>query len=179
VIGDNLLRADEGTAKGIEQMRSRFGAMLAGALGVLALLAFFNLFAAPISPRPRPPLADYSRFIADVDEGKVESVTFSGARIAGKFKDGGWFESYLPHAQIVPALTDRLLAKGVTVAARPPLEEEVPSLLNALINWFPFLIFCSLFFFLLWFALAQPMLVLARQIEAYVKAMQQRPPPPS
>jgi cell division protease FtsH len=155
-------------------MRNRFGAVLAGALGVLALLAFFNLFSAPNSPRPRPPLIDYSRFIADVDEGKVESVTFSGARIAGNFKDGGRFESYLPHAQIVPSLADRLLAKGVTVAARPPLEEEVPSLLNVLINWFPILIF-----FVLWFAMARPMLALARQIEASVKAMQQRPPPTS
>lgn len=161
-------------------MRNRFGAVLAGALGVLALLAILNLFATPnISPRLRIPLTDYSRFIADVDEGKVESVTFSGARIAGKFKDGGWFESYLPHAQIVPTLTDRLLTKGVTVAARPTLEEEVPSLLNVFINWFPFLIFCALFFSILWFAMARPMLVLARQIEVFVKTTQRRPPNPS
>jgi cell division protease FtsH len=146
--------------------------VLAGALGVLALVAFFNLFSTPMSPRPRPPLIDYSRFVADVDEGKVESVTISGARVAGKSKDDGRFESYLPHAEIVPTLTDRLLAKGVTVAARPPQDEEVPSLLNAFINWFPFLIFFSI----LWFAVARPMLVLARRIEALVETTQQRPP---
>jgi cell division protease FtsH len=160
-------------------MRNRFGAVLGIVLGALILLVLFNLFSTPtISPRPRQ-LTDYSRFVADVDEGKVEQVTFGGSRIAGKFKDGRWFESYLPHAQVVPTLVDRLLAKGVTVAGRPPAEEEVPSLLNALINWLPFLIFCALFYFVLWFAIARPMLMLARQFEAYVKATQQRPPPSS
>jgi cell division protease FtsH len=157
-------------------MRTRFGAVLAGVLGVLALLAIFNLFATPnISSRPPIPLTDYSRFIADVDEGRVESVTFSGARIAGKFRDGGRFQSFLPHSQIVPTLTDRLLAKGVSVAARPSLEEDVPSLSNVLNNWFPFLILFSI----LWFGMARPILVLARQVEAFVKITQQRPPHPS
>ena len=160
-------------------MRNRVWTVLGGVLGVLVLLALFNLFNVPTTSRHPRPLTDYSRFIADVDEGKVENVMISGARVSGKLKDGRWFESYLPHAQIVPALADRLLAKGVAVTARPPLEEEVPSLLNALINWLPFLIFCSVFFPILWFTMARPMLVLARQIEAYLKATQERLPPTS
>lgn len=149
--------------------------VLGGVLGALVLLALFNLFSTPTtSPRPRP-LYDYSRFIADVDEGKVYRVTFRGSIIGGEFKDGRVFESSAPHAQVIPALTDRLLAKGVTIGARLPPEEDVPSLLSVAVNWAPLIIFYAVFYFVF----ARPVLALARQMEAYVKSTQQRPPPTS
>jgi len=154
-------------------MRNLF---LGGVLGFcLAIVSVIALTSVPTSQRPRP-ITDYSRLIADVDEGKVEEVTFRGSWMFGRLKDGRVFESFVPHAQVVPALTDRLLAKGVTVAARPPPEEDpiVPSLVSALINWAPFLVVYGLFFVGLWFFVARPVLAVARQLEAYIKATQQR-----
>jgi cell division protease FtsH len=154
-------------------MGNRSWAVLTSVIGGLVLLAVFNLFSTPnMSTRPRL-LTDYSRFIADVEEGKIEQVIFRGSTIAGRFKDGRLFESYLPHAQLIAALTDRLLAKGVTVAARPT-EEELPSLLTSLINWLPLL----LFYAALYFVVARPMLALTRQMEAYVKLIKEPPSPP-
>ena len=84
------------------------------------------------STSPRPHLATpYSRLIADVDEGKVERVIFSGSRLIGTFKDGRVFASYLPYEQIAPTLIDRLVVKGVTVEGRPSAE-EAPSLLRTI-----------------------------------------------
>jgi cell division protease FtsH len=133
------------------------------------------LSSVPTPPRPRL-LTDYSRFIADVDEGKVEEVTFRASLIVGRLKDGRLFESFAPHAQVIPPLTDRLLAKGIRVAARPPPEEDpiVPSFVNVLINWAPFFVVYALFFFGLWFIITRPVLALIRQLEAYIKTTQQR-----
>ena len=77
---------------------------------------------------------------------------------------------------MVPALTDRLMAKGVRVAARPAPEEDpaFPSLANALINWAPFIFVYTLFFIGLWFLMARPMLKVVRQLEAHIKNTQQR-----
>jgi cell division protease FtsH len=99
--------------------------VIAGVLGAVVLLALFNLFSSPSRLIRPPPLTDYSRFIADVDEGKVEQVTFRGSVVIGRLKDGQLFESAVPHVQIIPSLTDRLLAKGVAVAARLTSDEEV------------------------------------------------------
>lgn len=69
----------------------------------------------------------------------------------------------LPHAHVIPGLTDRLLAKGVTIGARS--DDDVPSLLSVAANWLPLLIFYRVFYVLF----ARPVLTLARQIEAYVR----------
>jgi cell division protease FtsH len=157
------------------------GAVLGFFLAVVLLIALTSA-PTPTSPRPRP-LTDYSRFIADVDEGKIEEVTFRASWISGRFKDGRVFESFGPHAQVIPALTDRLLAKGIRVAARPPPEDDppVPSLVNVLINWAPFFVVYTLFFVGLWFIITRPVLALIRQLETYIKPTQQRSsgPPPS
>ena len=155
-------------------MKNRSWALIGGVLGVLLLLALFNLFSAPTSTR-RPPTITYSSFVADVDVGKVDEVTFRGSGgIAVRRKDGQVLESYVPHVQVIPALTDRLLAKGVTVSARLP-DDDVPSWLSLLTSWLPLI----LFYVLLYFALARPLLAIARQMEGFVRALQEqlsRPP---
>ena len=81
-------------------------------------------------------------------------------------------ESTLPHVQVIPGLTDRLLAKGVTVSARP---SDVPSAISVLANRLPPI----LFYAVLYFGFARPLLAVAQRIEAFVKAMQEhssRPP---
>ena len=149
--------------------------LVGGVLGFcLAVVSLIMLTSVPTSPRPRL-LTDYSRFIADVDEGKVEEVIFRASWISGKLKDGRMFESFAPHAKVIPALTDRLLAKGIQVAARPPPEDDpvVPSFVNVLINWAPFFVVYALFFVGLWFIITRPVLALIRQIEAYIKIPRQ------
>jgi cell division protease FtsH len=149
---------------------------MGGVFAVLVLLALLNLFSTPTRSPRRLPLTDYSRFITDVNEGKVYKVTFRGSTIAGELKDGRAFESSVPHIQVIPSLTDRLLAKDVTIGASVPAEDDVPSLLSVAANWFPILVFYALFYFFF----ARPVLVLARQIEAYVRIAHDRlPGPPS
>jgi cell division protease FtsH len=157
-------------------MKDRPWTVIGGVLGVLLLLALLNLFSAPTSTRRPPPSIDYSSFVADVDGGKVDEVTFRGSGgIMIRRKDGQLLGSYVPHVQVIPALTDRLLAKGVTVSARPP-DDDVPSWLSLLTSWLPLI----LFYVLLYFALARPLLAIARQMEAFVKSLQEQSPrPPS
>lgn len=110
----------------------------------------------------------YSRFVADVDDGKVEEVIIQGAKIAGRFKDQHVFETLAPHVQVLPALTDRLLANKVMVTARPT--EDDPSATSVLVAWTPFLISYAFFFGGLWFFMTRPMLALVRQLSAYTRA---------
>jgi cell division protease FtsH len=154
-------------------MRNQVWTVIGCMLGALLLLALFNLFSAPTSSmRPRPTI-DYSGLLADVDAGQIDAVTFSGSRALARRKDGRDVASHLPHAQVIPALTDRLLAKGVTVSAIPA-DDDVPSAVSLLANWLP----AILFYLLIYFAVARPVLAVARQIEALVKTMQERPTGP-
>src|SRR5262249_32902382 len=120
-------------------MRSLLLGIVVGfALAVVLLM----LMSGP-SVRLSPPgvLYPYSRFVDDIDGGRVEEVTFQGSKIFGRFKDqrpnvdaregegrGRVFETLAPHAQVLPSLTDRLLAKKVTVVARPAEDDSSPFL---------------------------------------------------
>jgi cell division protease FtsH len=157
-------------------MKGRAATVVLCVMVALLLLALYNLFSVPTSSRRLAPVVDYSSFIADVDGGRVEETMFRGGTgILVRRKDGQMVESYLPHVQVIPTLTDRLLAKGVTVSARPT-EEDVPSAISLLASWLPLL----LFYALLYLGFARPLVGLARQIEAFVKVMRdQSPRPPS
>jgi cell division protease FtsH len=155
-------------------MQNRAGMVIVGGLGALLLLALYNLFSIPTTSKRRPPTIDYSSFVEDVDGGKIDKVSFGGSTIVVRRKDGQLLESTLPHVQIIPGLTDRLLAKGVAVSARPS-EEDVPSAISILANWLPLI----LFYALLYFGFARPLLAVARQIEAFVKAMREQSSRPS
>jgi hypothetical protein len=81
----------------------------------------------------------------------------------------------VPHAQVSTALTDRLLAKSVTVAAVPTDDDpSVISIFSILANWAPYLLSCAVFFGGLWIVMARPVLALTRQLEAYIKITEQR-----
>jgi ATP-dependent Zn protease len=158
------------TTKRGEPMKHRIGVVIGSVAGALLLLALFNLFSTQRSTR-RPPTIDYSSFIADVEANKVDAVTFRASGFAVSKKDGQLYDSYVPHVQVIPGRTDRLLAKGVKVSARP-LEEDVPSVLSILVSWLPLI----LFYGVLYFAFARPLLAMARQVEALVKTIQEQSP---
>ncbi len=109
----------------------------------LLLMALFNLFQNPGQGR-RGNEISYSEFLAGVESGSVSEVTIAKHRITGVMRDkGSTFTTIAPEdAQLI----ERLNKKGVKITARPP-EDEVPSILGVLVNWFPMLLLIGVWVF--------------------------------
>ena len=108
----------------------------------LLLIALFNLFQSP-SERPSSNELAYTDLLAQVEQGRVSSVTISGRQLTGKLDNGQTFETYLPDD---PNLIEKLESRGVTIVARPPAD-NVPSLLGVLVSWFPMLLLIGVWIF--------------------------------
>jgi cell division protease FtsH len=109
----------------------------------LLLVALFNLFQNPGQGR-RGNEISYSDFLAGVEAGNVSEVTIAKHRISGSYRDkSGTFSTIAPED---PALVERLSKKGVKITARLP-EEDVPSILSVLVNWFPMLLLIGVWVF--------------------------------
>jgi ATP-dependent Zn protease len=145
-----------------------FGGLLGFGFAVFLMFVLLYTPASQHSPEARRE-TPYSTFMTALDEGKIDWVNFGGSRIFGKYKDGYLFETFTPHPQILIALTDRLLAKNVTVTARAPDDTSASAIFAA---WVPFLICYGLFFGGAWLVMARPILALTRQLDAYIKATQ-------
>ncbi|WP_338421759.1 ATP-dependent zinc metalloprotease FtsH [Acetobacter fallax] len=111
---------------------------------IVLLLLLFNMFQ-PGSVQHAAEQLPYSDFIADVDQGRVRSVTIQEHNVSGKLTDGTAFETYAPDDQ---RLVSRLTDKGVEVIAKP-LEAEGNPFLRYLLNWSPFLVLIGLWFFMM------------------------------
>jgi cell division protease FtsH len=113
-------------------------------VAVLVLLAaLFNLFNSPAQNK-RGNEITYSEFIAAVDGGRVTEVTIAGNRIYGALSEGGQqFTTYAPDDRM---LVERLEKKGIKFKARPS-DEDVPSLMSVLLNWFPMLLLIGVWVF--------------------------------
>ena len=109
----------------------------------LLLMALFNLFQNPSQGR-RGNEIPYSEFLAGVDAGNVAEVTIAKHRITGTYRDKG--ASFTTISPEDPGLVERLSKKGVKITARPP-EEDVPSILGVLVNWFPMLLLIGVWIF--------------------------------
>jgi len=107
----------------------------------LMMILLFNMFN---KPRPTAEKINFSDFIAQVDAGKITSVTIQGNDIFGKFegKDGKEFRTYKPSDA---DLTDKLLEKKIAVNAKP--EEEKFSWFSIFISWFPLLLLVGIWIF--------------------------------
>ena len=127
------------------------------------------LFSGP-STRLTQETLSYSRFITYLDEGKIEEVTFQGTKVFGRLKDHRVFETMTPRSEVPAPLIERLLSKSVTVTARP---DDDFSAAATIASWAYYFISLVLFFGGLWFVMAHPVLALARQLDAYVKAIHQ------
>jgi cell division protease FtsH len=107
------------------------------------LAALFNLFNNPSQGR-RGSEISYSDFLNAVDAGTVSEVTLAGNRIYGTMRDNATpFTSYAPQD---PTLVERLKAKDVKFKARPS-DEDVPSILSVILNWFPMLLLIAVWVF--------------------------------
>jgi cell division protease FtsH len=110
----------------------------------LLLMALFNLFQNP-SQRGRGNEISYTDFLAGVDSGSVSEVTIQKHRLSGVYRDkSATFTTNTPPED--PGLIERLHKKGVKITVRPP-EEDVPSILGVLVNWFPMLLLIGVWIF--------------------------------
>ena len=110
----------------------------------LLLMALFNLFQNPGQTR-RGNEISYTDFLAGVDSGSVSEVTIQKHRLSGVYRDkSATFTTNTPPED--PGLIERLAKKGVKITVRPP-EEDVPSILGVLVNWFPMLLLIGVWIF--------------------------------
>jgi cell division protease FtsH len=109
----------------------------------LLLMALFNLFQNPSTTR-RGNEISYSEFLAGIDAGNISEVVIAKHRITGLYRDkGSAFSTVSPED---PSLVERLNKKGVKITAKPP-EDDVPSILGVLVNWFPMLLLIGVWIF--------------------------------
>jgi cell division protease FtsH len=125
-------------------MQSNFRNLAVWVVIALLLVALFNLFQNPNQNR-RGQSIPYSEFLVAVESRAVQDLTLQGNRIEGTYRDSGNnFRTYAPTND--PGLVDRLRSSGVKFTVRPT-EDEVPSFLSVLVNWFPMLLLIAVWVF--------------------------------
>ena len=85
----------------------------------------------------------FSRFLTEVDSGRVVEVEIQGNNISGVLADGNNFTTFSPN---YPNLVEKLSDKGVSITASPK-EDKMPSLLGILLSWFPMLLLIGVWIF--------------------------------
>ena len=100
----------------------------------LVLMSVFNNFG---PRRAGAQQIDYSQFIADVKQGRVQKVVIEGRNIQGVLQTGERFGTYTPETDN-RALIGDLLENGVVIDARPPEQQSL--LMQIFISWFPMLL---------------------------------------
>ena len=103
------------------------------------LLTVFKQLDSPVSNQE----IAYSRFISQVQEGQVKSVTISGANIIGEYSNGQRFETVRPgHDQ---KMLDDLFRNNVEVKGQKPEQQSIWTQL--LVASFPILVIIAVFMF--------------------------------
>jgi cell division protease FtsH len=97
----------------------------------LALLTLFQ------NPGIRTDATDiaFSRFLSEVDQGRVRDVLIQGPEIHGTCTDGRKFMSFAPNET---SWMQRLYGKGVSITVRPQ-QNDVPWFVSLLVSWLPFI----------------------------------------
>jgi len=113
--------------------------------GIIILLSvgLFNLFQNPNEIKTVKESIPFSKFLEEVDNGRVVEVRIQGNNISGALSDGSSFNTYSPN---YPNLVEKLSEKGVGIIASP-LEDKMPSLLGILLSWFPMLLLIGVWIF--------------------------------
>ena len=107
----------------------------------LVLMSVFNNFG---PRRTGTEQVEYSRFIADVKQGRVQKVVIEGRNIQGVLQTGERFGTYTPETDN-KALVGDLLENGVVIDARPPEQQSL--LMQIFISWFPMLLLIGVWIF--------------------------------
>ena len=113
--------------------------------GIIVLLSvgLFNMFQNPNKMAASKAEVPFSKFLSEVDEGRVIKVEIQGNNITGLLSDGSSFTTYSPN---YPNLVEKLSNKGVSIIASP-IDAKMPSLLGVLLSWFPMLLLIAVWVF--------------------------------
>ena len=106
----------------------------------MVLMAVFNNFSAKDDRSGQE--VDYSTFLDQVRNGRVERVTIDGVAIYGQRYNGDRFVSYSPGD---PELVNDLVNAGVSIKAKK--EEGTSLLMTIFISWFPLLLLIGVWIF--------------------------------
>jgi len=117
--------------------------LLMWALIVLLSIGLFNLFQNPDKMKSSEDIIPFSKFLSEVDSGRVIKVEIQGNNISGILSDGNQFKTYSPN---YPNLVEKLSEKEVSIVASPR-EDKMPSLLGVLLSWFPMLLLIAVWIF--------------------------------
>ncbi len=120
-----------------------FKNLIMWALIVLLSVGLFNLFQNPERSNSTKNDIAFSKFLNEVENGRVVEVEIKGNNINGVLSDGSNFNTYSPN---YPNLVEKLSEKGVNIIASP-LEDKMPSLLGILLSWFPMLLLIGVWIF--------------------------------
>ncbi len=110
---------------------------------VLLSVGLFNMFQDPSKINSEKNTLAFSKFLNEVDSGRVVEVQIQGNNISGILADGKTFKTFSPN---YPELVDKLSSKGVSIVASPT-EDKMPSLLGILLSWFPMLLLIGVWIF--------------------------------
>ncbi len=112
----------------------------------LLVLALINLLTPPgqrtASSEPLP----YSQVYELADQGKIAEVTITGTKVIGKFAEGGKEFTAVGPKEDRGTLADHLIEKKIKVTYGDA-DNEAPSLLSILVNWFPMLLLVGVWVF--------------------------------
>ena len=120
-----------------------FRNLLMWGLIVLLSVGLFNLFQNPNKTDLQSEKIAFSKFLEEVDNGRVVEVQIQGNNISGTLSDGSKFNTYSPN---YPALVEKLSEKNVSIVASP-IEDKMPSLIGVLLSWFPMLLLIGVWIF--------------------------------
>ena len=110
---------------------------------VLLSVGLFNLFQNPNNTNYTKNKFSFSKFLTEVENGRVVEVEIQGNNIGGVLSDGTTFTTYSPN---YPNLVEKLSEKEISIIATP-LEDKMPSLLGILLSWFPMLLLIGVWVF--------------------------------
>ena len=123
-------------------MNSNMRNLALWAIVAVMLIALFNIFQSPVQQGASRSIA-YSKFLEDVETGRVRAVVISGQQISGSYSDnGGTFETFAPED---PSLVSKLEARGVEIQATPPSEGS--PFVSFLVSWLPMFIILGVWIF--------------------------------
>jgi cell division protease FtsH len=112
------------------------------AIIVFLTIGLYNMFKNPQNIQQKNDIS-FSKFLKEVDDGRVVQVNIEGNNISGVLSDGKNFTTYAPND---PNLVEKLSNKGVGITATPT-EDKMPSLLGVLLSWFPMLLLIGVWIF--------------------------------
>ena len=110
---------------------------------VVLTLGLYNMFKNPQKSTNQNNTIIFSKFLTEVDNGRVVQVEIQGKNIKGVLSNGEIFNTYAPDD---PNLIEKLSDKGVSISASP-IDEKMPSLLGVLLSWFPMLLLIAVWIF--------------------------------